>query len=213
MLKPDRPYEFRHGNGTTLLVVCGALGREIVDLIERNGWRHLDVTAVPAQYHHMPERIPGAVREKIRANRDRYARIFVVYGDCGTGGELDRVLAEEGVERIEGPHCFSFYHGNADFAARAEDDLRTFYLTDFFCQHFDSFVWEALGLDRRPDMVDFLFGQYRRLVYMAQTENPALEARARACAERLGLEYEYRHVGYGDLERSMRRIPIVPIDD
>lgn len=208
----DRPYEFRHGNGTTLLIACGALGREIVDLIERNGWRHLDVTAVAAQYHHTPERIPEAVREKIRRNRDRYERICVVYGDCGTGGELDRVLAEEGVERIEGPHCFSFFEGNDTFAANAEDDITTFFLTDFFCRHFERFVWEALALDRREDMVEFVFGHYEKLVYLAQTRDPALEAKARDCARRLGLEYEYRFVGYGDLESFMDHIPIVPAE-
>jgi len=206
-------YQFRHGYGTTLLIACGALGREIVDLIERNKWRHLDVTCVDAYLHHTPHRIPEAVREKIRRNRDRYQRMFVIYGDCGTGGELDRVLAEEGVERIEGPHCFSFFEGNRRFEELAEDDVTTFFLTDFFCRHFDRFVWQALGLDRRDDMVGFVFANYQKLVYLAQTRDPALEARARNCAERLGLEYEYRFVGYGDLSTYMGAIPVTPVCD
>lgn len=210
---PLGPYEFRHGNGTTLLIACGALGREVVDLVERNGWRHLDVTCVAARYHHTPHLIPEAVREKIRRNRHRHQRIFVIYGDCGTAGELDRVLAEEGVERIEGPHCFSFFEGNRRFEELAEDDVTTFFLTDFFCRHFDRFVWEALGLDRRADMVEFVFGNYRKLVYLAQTRDAKLEAKARDCAERLGLEYEYRFVGYGDLSTYMGAIPITPVRD
>jgi hypothetical protein len=210
---PPGPYEFRHGNGATLLIACGALGREVVELIERNGWRHLDVTCVAARYHHAPHLIPEAVREKIRRNRGRYERMFVIYGDCGTAGALDRVLAEEGVERIEGPHCFSFFAGNEQFAARAGDDVTTFFLTDFFCRHFERFVWEALGLDRRADMVEFVFGNYRRLVYIAQTRDPALENKARECAARLGLEYEYRFVGYGELSTCMGAIPITPVRD
>lgn len=210
---PRGPYAFRHGNGDTLLIACGALGREIVDLIERNRWRHLDVTCVSAHFHHTPDRIPEAVREKIRAHHGRYARMYVIYGDCGTAGELDRVLAEEGVERIEGPHCFSFFEGNDRFEASAEDDITTFFLTDFFCRHFERFVWQALALDRRPDMVEFVFGHYRKLVYLAQTDDPVLEARARECAARLGLEYEYRFVGYGDLGTYMGAIPITPVSD
>lgn len=210
---PLDAYDFRHGTGDTLLIACGALGREIVDLIERNRWRHLDVTCVSAQFHHTPHRIPDAVREKIRRNRSRYERMFVIYGDCGTAGELDRVLAEEGVERIEGPHCFSFFEGNDRFAAQAGDDVTTFFLTDFFCRHFERFVWQALGLDRRADMVDFVFGNYRKLVYLAQTRDTDLEARARECAARLGLEYEYRFVGYGDLGTYMDAIPITPVHD
>ena len=115
------------------MIACGALGREIVQLIERNRWRHLDVACLPAKLHHTPKKIPEAVREKIRSLRDRYKKIYVLYGDCGTGGLLDQVLREErNVERIAGPHCFSFYMGNEAFAAAAGDDLTTFFLTDYF---------------------------------------------------------------------------------
>ena len=160
--------------------------------------------AFPAKLHHMPDRIPDAVRQKIRQAGDRYEKIYVLYGDCGTGGLLDEVLAEEGhVERIGGPHCFSFFMGNEVFAQGADDEISTFFLTDYFCRHFEKFVWEALGLDRRDDMVDFVFGNYRKLVFMPQTEDEELEQKARGIAERLGLIYEYRFAGYGDLERFM----------
>ena len=199
------PYDFKRGGGTTLLIACGALAREIVHLIELNDWRHLDVACLPARLHHTPELIPEAVRERVRVAKGRYDAIYVLYGDCGTGGLLDKVLEEEGgVERIAGPHCFSFYLGNDAFAAGAAgEDMTTFFLTDFFCRHFDTFVWRAFGLDRRDDMVGFVFGHYQKLVYMAQTDDPALQAKARDCADRLGLAYEYRFCGYGDLQSFM----------
>jgi hypothetical protein len=204
-------FDFKRGQGKILLIACGALGREVVQLIEWNGWRHLDVAAIPAKLHHRPEKIPEAVRGKIRAARagkDRYDKIYVLYGDCGTGGLLDQVLEEEGgIERISGPHCFSFFAGNADFAQRAENEITTFYLTDFFCRHFESIVWKAIGLDRRADMVSFVFGNYEKLVFLAQSEDPELEQKAREIAARLGLSYERRFSGYGDLETFMASLP------
>ena len=201
---PNETFNFKRGQGKTLLIACGALGREIVDLIEMNRWQHLDVTCLPAKLHHQPSRIPEAIRTKIRANRPAFENIYVLYGDCGTGGELDRVLEEEGgIERIPGPHCFSFFAGNSAFEARADDDMTSFFLTDYFCQHFDKFVWQALGLDRHPDMPQFVFGNYEKLIFMPQTVNPALEVKAKEIAERLELVYEYRFVGYGELASFM----------
>ena len=205
LMDRQRLFNFKRGRGSTLLIACGALGREIIDLIETNGWHHLDVTCLPAKLHHRPELIPDEVRRKIRANKSRYRKIYVLYGDCGTGGLLDKVLAEEGdIERIAGPHCFSFFRGNETFSRSAEDEITTFYLTDYFCRHFEKFVWEALGLDRRPDMVDFVFGNYTKLVFMPQVRDALLERRARTIAKRLGLTYEYRFCGYGDLETFMK---------
>lgn len=192
---------FRRGKGSTLLIACGALAREVIDLIEANGWRHLDVTCLPAKLHHTPETIPDAVRAKIRENQSRYDKIYVLYGDCGTGGLLDKVLEDEGgIERIAGPHCFSFYMGNDRFQAGGEDDMTSFYLTDYFCRHFEKFVWEALGLDRRDDMVEFVFGNYSKLVFMPQTIDEELERKAQRIADRLGLVYEHRPCGYGEFE-------------
>ncbi|MGH1479795.1 MAG: DUF1638 domain-containing protein [Geminicoccales bacterium] len=202
-----RTFGFKHGGGNTLLIACGALAREIIDLIKMNGWQHLDVTCLPAKLHHRPKLIPEEIRRKIRINRFRYEKIFVLYGDCGTGGLLDKVLEEEGnIERIPGPHCFSFFRGNETFAKSAEDEITTFYLTDYFCRHFEKFVWEALGLDRRDDMVAFVFGNYTKLVFMAQVKDDALEQKARAIAVRLSLDYEYQFCGYGDLGSSIARL-------
>lgn len=192
--------------GRTLLIACGALAREVLDLKARNGWEAFDLACLPAELHNFPGRIPEAARARIRRGKaDGYERIFLLYGDCGTGGLLDKVLAEEGVERIEGPHCYSFFSGNAAFAERAEADCAAFFLTDFLARHFDKLIWEGLKLDRHPELLEVYFGNYERVVYLAQTEQAELEARAREIAERLGLEYELRRVGYGDLEAALQQ--------
>lgn len=193
----------RRGEGDTLLIACGALGREITDLMDLNGWDAFTVTCLPAIWHNHPERIPEGVRQKIRENRDRYASILVLYGDCGTGGRLDQVLAEEGVERIDGPHCYSFFTGNAAFAAREDDDVTSFFLTDYLARHFDRLIWQGLGMDRHPDLLPMYFGNYRKLVYLAQVTDDGLDTMARAAAEKLGLAYERRLTGYGDLAGFM----------
>ena len=206
MLKnDDKNYRFKRGKGDTLVIACGALGREIVDLIEVNQLRHLDVICLPAKLHHRPQLIAPELRNKIQASRDRYRKIYVLYGDCGTGGEIDRVIAEESnestgtIERIEGPHCFSFYSGNEVFAAKAEEDITSFFLTDYFCRHFDTFVWKALGLDRREDMASFVFGNYEKIVLIPQIPDPELTQMAQEIADRLGLAFEERVTGYGDM--------------
>jgi hypothetical protein len=186
--------------GSTLLIACGALAREVMALKLANGWETLDVTCLPAIWHNYPQKIPEGVRRKIRAGRKTHARILVAYGDCGTGGVLDQVLAEEGVERIEGPHCYQFYAGTKDFEAMMEAEPGSFFLTDYIARHFDRLIIEGLGLDRHPELRDDYFGNYRRLVYLAQIEDPRLKAKAEAAARRLGLAFEYRLTAYGELE-------------
>jgi hypothetical protein len=187
-----------------LLIACGALAQEIVALQRLNHWEgRLEVTCLPAIWHNTPDKIPDGVRQKIRANRGKFERIFVGYGDCGTGGLLDAVLAEEGAERIAGPHCYQFYAGTAAFEQMMDDELGTFFLTDYLCRHFDRLVWAGFGLDRRPDMKDMVFGHYKKLVMLAQVEDAALTAKAREIADRLGLAFEYRRTGYGELADFM----------
>jgi hypothetical protein len=183
----------------TLLIACGALAREVIDLIDANGWRHISVTCLPAKLHNTPALITDAVQGKIRAARGAYDRILVGYADCGTGGALDRMLAAEGVERIAGPHCYAFYDGVAGFAARADADPTCFYLTDYLARHFDRLVIEGLGLDRHPELRDDYFANYTKLVYLAQSRDDELARRAEAAADRLGLAYECRFTGYGEL--------------
>ena len=187
-----------------LVIACGALAREIVALRDANDWSHLDVQCLPAELHNTPQRITGAVRAKIVANRDRYASIFVAYGDCGTGGALDAMLAHEQCERIPGAHCYEFFAGADTFAALAEDEPGTFYVTDFLLRHFDRLVIRGLGLDRHPELLAQYFGNYRRLVYLAQLDAPERLVAARAAADRLGLSFAHRITGYGELQRSLR---------
>ena len=144
------------------------------------------------------------MRDAIHANRGRYETIFVAYGDCGTGGALDAVLREENVERIPGAHCYEFFAGSEAFAALADEEPGTFYLTDFLLRHFDRLVIRGLGLDRHPELAPQYFGNYRRLVYLAQVDAPERIAAARAAAHRLGLAFAHRVTGYGGLERSLR---------
>jgi hypothetical protein len=184
---------------STLLIACGALAREIAALRRANGWSSLDVRCLPAELHNRPERIAPAVREEIRANRARYASIFVVYGDCGTGGQLDAVLAEEGVERLPGGHCYEFFATAQVFAQLAESEPGTFYLTDFLLRHFDRLVVRSLGLDRHPELTHEYFRHYRKLVYLSQAERPGAIEQARVIAARFGFEFEHRFTGYGQL--------------
>ena len=182
-----------------LIIACGALAREIRAVVELNRFTHLDLTCLPASLHNRPERIPDAVRAAIHAARGQYHRIFVAYADCGTGGMLDVVLAEEGVSRLPGAHCYAFYSGVDAFAARGDADMRTFFLTDFLVRQFDTLVIEGLGLDRHPELRETYFGQYTTVAYLAQTHDAALLTAAQQAAAKLGLAFEHRVVGYGDL--------------
>lgn len=205
MAAASPPAGSRDGQGRTLLIACGALARETLAALSASGLQdRVEVTCVSALLHNRPQRIPEAVRAKIREHRADYERILVLYGDCGTGGELDRVLAEEGVERIEGPHCYAFYAGEAVFDALADAEPGTFYLTDFLVRQFDTLVIEGLGLDRHPELLPLYFGNYKRLIYLAQTEDEGLQAAAKAAAERLGLQYEYHFTGLSGLAAFVR---------
>lgn len=192
------------GSGSVLIIGCGAIAREILALRAANGWTHLDLTCLPAILHNTPDRIPAAVAAAVERHRAAYDRIFVAYADCGTGGLLAATCARLGVQMIAGPHCYSFFEGNDTFAAR--DEIDAFYLTDFLVRQFDAFVWEPLGLDRHPELRDMYFGHYKTLVYQAQTDDPALLGTARSCADRLGLAFEYRFTGYGDLTDALRKL-------
>lgn len=183
----------------TAIVACGALAREIRAVLAMNGMDHVTLACLPATLHNRPERIPAAVAAAIARLRASHDEVIVAYGDCGTGGALDRVLEAEGVARIEGPHCYSFLSGNTPFAARGDADMRCFFLTDFLARQFQAMVIRPLGLDEHPELLPLYFGAYETLVYLAQTSDPALDAKAEAAAARLGLNYERREVGYGDL--------------
>ncbi|WP_422802585.1 DUF1638 domain-containing protein [Sulfitobacter pontiacus] len=192
--------------GRILLIACGALAREILDLKEANGWSHLDLTCLPAKLHLYPEKITDEVRAAVKKHRDKYDDIFVVYADCGTGGLLEAECEKLGVQMIAGPHCYSFFEGNDRFSKISEGEITTFYLTDFLVRQFDAFIIKPMGLDRHPDLRDMYFGNYEKLVYQAQTDDPALTDKAKTCADRLGLAFERRFTGYGDLARTLKAL-------
>jgi len=188
-----------------LVIACGALAHEVAELKRVNGWSSFDVQCLPPELHNRPERIAPAVQAKIRENRDRYALMFVAYADCGTGGALDQVLLEEGVERIPGAHCYEFFAGSRAFAALADEEPGTFYLTDFLLRHFERLVMQGLGIDAHPELQPVYFGNYKRLVYLAQKPEAGAIEEAIGIAARLGLSFEYRATGYGDMEKSLMR--------
>jgi hypothetical protein len=202
MAVKDSPTVPPSGQGM-LIIACGALAHEITALRRANAWDELDVRCLPAELHNRPEKIPDAVRALIRSSRDRYRSIFVAYGDCGTGGLLDKVLSEEGVERIPGAHCYEFFATGPVFAALAEAEPGTFYLTDFLLRHFDRLVIRGLGLDRHPELFSVYFANYRRLVYLAQAPEAHSQDGAREIALRMGLQFEYRRTGYGTLGTTL----------
>ncbi len=189
--------------GKSLVIACGALAREITTLIELNDWHTMRVQCIPAKIHNTPDQIPDAVRNLIRRARPQYSDIFIAFADCGTGGLLDRVIAEEQVERLEGAHCYEFYAGSEAFAALETEELGTFYLTDFLARHFERLIIKELGISAHPELQEMYFSNYKRLVYLAQTNNPELLQLAKDAARRLNLEFEYRQVGYGQLERDL----------
>lgn len=190
--------------GKVLLIACGALAREILAVTRGNGWDHMDLVCLPAILHNHPDRICEAVAETVAKHEDAYDAIKVVYADCGTGGQLFDLCKKLGVDMVRGPHCYSFYEGNEVFLSRAGDEFTAFYLTDFLVRQFDAFVWKPLGLDRHPQLRDMYFGNYEKLVYQAQTDDAALNAKAEDCAKRLGLAYERRFTGYGDLQTTLQ---------
>ncbi len=189
---------------SVLVIACGALAREIVALKRRYGWNHLDMQCIDARLHNRPELIPERLRQKIRENAGRYDRIFVAYADCGTGGAIDRILAQEQIERLPGAHCYQFFAGRDRFAELSDAEPGTFYLTDFLARNFDKLVVRPLKLDTHPELRDAYFGNYRRLVFLSQTSDPELLRAAKAAAGRLDLEFEHVHSGYGGLERGLK---------
>ncbi|MDA0996900.1 MAG: DUF1638 domain-containing protein [Proteobacteria bacterium] len=182
-----------------LIIACGALAREIGWVVDANKLTGVDLTCLPAELHNRPKEIPGQLRRKIEINRGKYDRIVALYGDCGTGGELDELLAAEGVERIAGEHCYAFFAGRDSFDGLMAEELGSFFLTDYLARVFDRLIIQGLGIDRHPELLPMYFDNYRRLVYLAQTEDADLQAKAEAAARRLGLDYVYRFTGMGEL--------------
>lgn len=191
-----------------LLIACGALANEIIAICRLNRWEHFEVQCLPAHFHNRPELIAPALAEKLQQNRGLFSKVLVAYADCGSGGDIDRVMAAEGcdIERLPGAHCYEFFAGSEAFAQIEQEEFGTFYLTDFLLRHFDRFVIEGLGIDKHPELLSMYFGNYKRLLYLAQVLTPERIAEAELAAQKLGLRFEYKVTGYGDLETGMKKM-------
>jgi hypothetical protein len=189
------------------VIACGAIAREVLAICEANKLDHIDLKCLPAIWHVYPEKIAPGMRKAIaEAKAEGFKKIYMGYAECGTQGELDKICAEEGIERIGGPHCYAFFTGTEKFLQECENEFTAFYLTDLLARQFETFVIEPLKLNEHPELKQMVFGNYTKIVYLAQTEDEALKAKAKWAADYLGLEYEYRFTGYGDLVPALRNL-------
>jgi len=186
-----------------LIIACGALAREVTLLCRINHWDHFKLQCIPAKIHNTPDKIPAAIEAIVERAKSSYPRIYVAFADCGTGGALDRLLHRLQIERLPGAHCYEFYAGSELFHQIADSEPGTFYLSDFLARHFERLILDEMGIDKHPQLLEMYFGNYRQLVYLAQTKDQQLKQKAQAAAERLGLSYEYRFCGYGDLQTAI----------
>lgn len=188
----------------TLILACGALAKELraiaamaVDTVTAAD--AVAIECLPGELHNHPERLPAAIEERLDAVQDRFDRILLGYADCGTGGRIDEICDRRGIERLPGPHCYASYAGQDAFDELHEQELGTLYLTDYLAKHFELLIWRTLGLDGHPELRDLYFANYRRVVHLAQADDPTIRAKAEQAADRLGLSFEYRYTGYGEL--------------
>jgi len=193
----------------TLLIACGALAHELVDVLKANQWSHIDVQCLPAEWHNTPDKIAPGVEQKIIQNKQQYDHMLVAYGDCGTGGHLDTVLQRHQVERLPGAHCYAFFTGQNTFTELAEEELGTFFLTDYLAWHFDRLILETLGINKHPELRDMYFGNYTRMLYLAQTKNPERLEQAKSAAAAINLPLEVHYTGLQPLQHALQGIRVV----
>lgn len=193
----------------TLLIACGALAHELVDVLKANQWSHIDIQCLPAEWHNTPDKIAPGVEEKIIQNKSEYDHMLVAYGDCGTGGHLDTVLQRHQIERLPGAHCYAFFTGQETFSTLADEELGTFFLTDYLAWHFDRLILDTLGIRKHPELRDMYFGNYTRMLYLAQTENDERLAQAKRAADSINLPLEVRYTGLQPLQTALEKIRIV----
>ncbi len=202
----------RNPDGPALILACGALANEVIALRKQLGIgeEELVLHCLPAELHNRPAQIAPRVDEFLAQHREKYSQVLIGYGDCGTGGALDAVLARHDAERLPHAHCYEFYATSPLFEDIVEAEVGSFFVTDFLVKHFDRLIWQGLALDRHPEMLQSLFGNYRDLVYLAQTDTPLLRIKAQEAADRLGLNYVFRDVGYGDLASAIASMSVNP---
>ena len=188
----------------TAVIACGALAADVRKIAHRRGW-DIDVHPVPALLHNRPERIPPAVRAEIERLSESYERVAVAYADCGTYGALDDVVSRSRVDRLKGQHCYDLF-GREEVNEALEEEPGTYFLTDFLARTFEHTVVRELGLDRHPELRDDYFGNYTRVMWLAQRPTLGTKLAAERAAAALGLPLEVRAVGDGGLERSLERL-------
>ena len=189
--------------GRLLVIGCGALAEELSALKRANQWTALDIKCLDAALHNRPERIADRLESVLAQHHAEYTNILIAYADCGTGGAVDRVAQQFNAQRLPGAHCYEFYATSPVFAALAEAEPGTFYLTDFLVRHFDRLVIEEMKLDEHPELEKMLFGRYRKVVYLAQGGNTELLDQAERAATRLKLPLEMVTTGYGLLAKTV----------
>ena len=199
----DKWADSQKQSGEILVIACGALAKEITMLVRANCWTHLKTRYLPAKLHNEPAKILEQLRKNLQNAHNKFSRIFVGYADCGSGGQLDEMLEKFGVQRLPGAHCYEFYSGSKTFEEIVQEEIGSYFLTDFLVKSFEKLIWQGMKIDSHPQLLQIYFGNYRKLVYLAQTKNPELQAQAREFAERLGLKYEYRFTGFGKLEPAL----------
>ena len=186
-----------------LIIGCGAIAHEINEIIKLNNWENVQLQCLNAELHNRPEKLPKKIKFVIDSNSDKYSKIFLAYADCGTGGLIDSMLKDYKIERLKGAHCYEFFAGNDLFSKLSEEEPGTFYLTDFLTKNFERLVVRGLKLDQHPELIESFFGNYKRVIYLVQSSNSELTELAMGIADYLGLEFEERLTGFGDLERSL----------
>ena len=195
-----------------LILACGALAREIRDIARLHELDNVTLECLPAALHNRPTDIPDAVRARLeRIEPGRFDRVLLGYADCGTAGELADIAAQAGIEMMPGAHCYQFFAGHDEFTAMHDDDPTAFYLTDYLVKHFERIIMDGLGIDTHPELRDMYFGNYTKMIYLAQTDDPVLDEKAQAAARRLSLSYERVATTYGDLEPAVVAISLSEI--
>jgi len=190
------------------IVACGALAREIEEIVKINNLQDIEVQYLPAKLHNSPQKIPQEVENALEKLAKKCGQLFVAYGDCGTAGALDAVIEKFDATRLEGSHCYAFYAGVSDFEKLHDAEPGTFYLTDYLARQFDNLVYRPLGLDRHPQLLSEYFGNYTRLLYLSQSNDEKLDAKARDAAKRLNLRFEKIHTGFGSLQTTIEEFAI-----
>ena len=193
----------------TLIIACGATARELVTVIRANRWTHIEVQCLPANWHNTPSKIAPGVEEKILDNRQNFEQILVAYGDCGTGGLLDKVLLRHQIERLPGPHCYAYFTGEDQFEQFHNAELGTFYLTDYLATNFDRLILDGFGITAHPELRDMYFANYTRVLYLAQTHNEKCLEKAQTAADSIALPLVVHYTGLRPFQQVLERLQFV----